>query len=149
MPESNKPPPWILWLFAFMMLLWPALLYWFPNHYSGWSELRRYHKVSEQELPAVRERSHVTLIQASGRKYNFESTRSGQLSFPRTETGFDELGFWIRGVNGGWTGGPRGAVVIPWSAVKHCEGLRVHLRYPEMSLVIQDQSLLDACANNL
>jgi len=149
MPRNNKPPQWILWLFAIMMLLWPALMYWLPNHYSGWSELRRYHKVSEEELRdfqgTSRGRTHVTLIQASGRKYNFESTRSGQLTFPRTEAGFDDEGFWIKGVNGGWTGGPRGAVFIPWSVVNRCEILRVELFYPEMSLLIQDQPLLDAC----
>jgi hypothetical protein len=146
MSQAPTPPRWVLALLAVSLVFWPWLLYWLPNSYSGWSELRRTHDAGRQELANSQGRTHVTLVHPSGRRYDFASEQSGQATFARTEVGFDDGGFWVRGARGGWTGGPRGAVYIPWSAVRSCDLIRVNLASPPMSLVIQDQPLADACA---
>lgn len=131
-----------------MLIIWPTFMYWMPNHYSGWSQLRQHYAVADDTLTNSQGRTHVSLISASGRKYNFESSGSGRASYARTEVGLDDESFWIRGVHGGWTGGPQGAVRIPWEKVKTCNGLRITLNFPEISLIIHDQRLLDQCAQH-
>jgi len=145
MATHTKPPTWFLWLFAVSLVVWPALIYWLANEYSGWSELKRYHDAGSRTLHNSQGPTHVTLVQRSGRKYDFGSRRSGRSTYARTDVGFDEEGFWVRGRHGGWTGGPRGAVFISWFSVARCEGLRIHLTHPDMALIVQDQPVLDAC----
>ena len=149
MTQQTKPPKWILWLFAVSLILWPTLMYWLANGYSGWSHLKSYHDAGSRELRHSQGPTNVTLVQSSGRKYDFASNQSGRASYARTDVGFDDEGFWVRGRHGGWTGGPRGAVFIPWTAVERCDGLRIHLSHPQMALIIHDQPLLDACARQI
>lgn len=146
MTERARPPKWFILFFLISLIAWPLLMYWLANSYSGWSELKRYYNAGEHTLKHTRGRTNVTLVQASGRTFDFASKHVGQRTQPRTDVGFDDAGFWIKGIYGGWTGGPIGAVFIPWHAVKRCYLLRVELDYPEMALIIHDQPLLDACA---
>jgi hypothetical protein len=113
MTQQTKPPKWILWLFAVSLILWPTLMYWLANGYSGWSDLKSYYDAGSRELRHSQGPTNVTLAQASGRKYDFASNQSGRASYARTDVGFDDEGFWVRGRHGGWTGGPRGAIFIP------------------------------------
>jgi hypothetical protein len=142
---SNPPPRWVLWLLPVMLVAWPALMYWMANHYSGWSDVRRYYDAKDKALRNSQGPTNVTLVGTTGRMYNFESRSAGTASYPRTEMGFDEEGFWIRGTSGGLWGAPQGAVFIPWIKVRACSGLRVQLSFPEVAFVIHDQPLLDHC----
>lgn len=145
----QNPPRWLLWFLAASLVMWPAGMYWLANRYSGWHELRRVFDAGERPLTGSQGRTNVTLVQASGRRFDFASARSGQRTIPRTEVGVDEEGFWVRGVYGGWTGGPAGAIHVPWAQVRRCRELRVELIYPEIALIIHNQGLLDLCARQV
>lgn len=146
MAAQQTPPIWVLLLLPVMLAVWPLLVYWMPNHYSGWSQLRQYHDAGQRPLLNSQGPTNVTLVQASGRQYDFAPrSGAGSIDSPVTEVGFDDEGFWVRGMHGPWSGSPRGAVFVGWNNVKHCYLLRVQLAYPEMALIIHDQPLLDAC----
>lgn len=137
-----KPPLWLLLATIASVPLWLLFGYWLNNSYSGWNSLAAVYPAGERELTNSVGPTGVTIVQPSGRRYEF-ITRRG---YKQAVAGFDAEGFWIRAKGRGWFEGPGTPVFIPWDAVAHCDVLRIQIRYPSFGLIIHDQKILDACA---
>jgi hypothetical protein len=140
-PRPAKPPTWLAALAILSVPVWLLGMYWLNNSYSGWNTLAAIHHAADHDLTNSVGPTAVTVIQPSGRKFEYVSRRGHK----QAEAGFDDTGFWVRAMGSGWFSGPGTPIFVPWDAVESCGGLRVQLRHPRFALVIHDQDILDAC----
>ena len=140
-----KPPAWFLALFVLSIPAWLLGTWWLNNRYSGWSTLAAIYPARDRALANSVGPTSVTIIQPSGRKYEYVSRRSHK----QAEAGFDDTGFWVRSRGTGWFSGPGTPLFVPWEAVESCGALRMQLRHPRFALIIQDQDVLDACTRHV
>lgn len=139
----GKPPLWLLLATLLSIPLWLSGRYCLNNSYSGWNQLASSYPVGSHVLNASLGLTSVSVINPSGRRWEFDSI-DGQRRFPECEVGFDSEGFWVRPRGSGWFSGPAQPAYFPWWSVESCSNLTIKLA-DGFSLVIADQKLLDVC----
>lgn len=146
--RQKTAPLWLFLLALMVVPVWVLAMHWYTNSHSGWNRIANLYGQSLQGLPFAESGVVVHVVQPNGRRVTFARENSGGAARRgMMKVGYDDQAFWIRSAFHGWLGGPSKSIYVPWSDVSGCDGLRLGFRYLDLSLIVQEQGLLDTCEN--